>query len=81
MQHVEFVSAFPTQDEVWVWLATATDGQRDALPPKEPLLAAVRQAVADAGYPVDELDNIHSAVQSQETVDRDYEGSWFFALR
>lgn len=81
VQHVEFVSAFGTSDEVWVWLATTTDAQRDALPSKEPLLSAVREAVAEVGYPVAELDNIHSTVQSQETVDRDYKGSWFYALR
>lgn len=81
VQHVEFVSAFGSSEDVWVWLATATDAQRDALSGEEPLLKDVREAVASAGYPPDELHNIHSTVQSQETVDRDYKGSWFYALR
>jgi hypothetical protein len=81
VQHVEIQSAFPTSEKVWVWLGTATDAQRDALPSTEPLLSEVRAAVASVGYPLDELANVHSTVQSQETVDRDHEGSWFYAMR
>jgi predicted component of type VI protein secretion system len=81
VQRVEFVAAFGTSDEVWVWLATASDAERDALTDSEPFLEEVREALASVGYPADQLVNVHSTAQSQETVDRDYESSWFYALR
>lgn len=81
VQRVEFVAAFGTSDELWVWLCTAQDAERDALGDSDPCLHEVREALASVGYPDGQLVNVHSAAQSQETVDRDYESSWFYALR
>lgn len=81
VQRVEFVAAFGRSDEVWVWLGTTHDAERDALGNYEPCLDEVREAFASVGYPGDQLVNVHSTAQSQETVDRDYESSWFYALR
>lgn len=66
---------------MWVWLVTETDAERDDLGDSEPCLAAVRDAFAAVGYRADQLVNVHTTAQSQETVDRDYESSWFYALR
>ena len=81
VQHVEFVSASGSSDDVWVWLATGTDEQRDVLPHRDAFLDEVREALGSVGYPEAELHNIRTTVQSQETVDRDYASSWFYALR
>ena len=40
------------------------------------LLTKLREASAQKGLPPDSF-----TFQSQETVDRDYEGSWFYAMR
>jgi hypothetical protein len=75
---VEYVSAFPDQDDAWVWLGTATDAERDALASRE-LLGALRDVVPGAGFDPGLISGV--TVQSEETVARDYAGSWFYALR
>jgi hypothetical protein len=77
---VEYVSAFPLHDDAWVWLGTTTDAERDALAVSEPrLLADVRLIAEGHGFTAKNLSGV--TVQSEETVTRDYEGSWFHALR
>lgn len=75
---VEYVAAFP-QPDVWVCLGTATDAQREALAADERLDDEVRQVLdlrCEVGIKVQGV-----TVQSEETVARDYDGSWFYALR
>jgi hypothetical protein len=81
VQRVEFVAPLGSSAEVWVWLGTATDEARDALGEPDPCVGEVRQELAAAGYPGHQLEHVHTAAQSQETVDRDYASSWFYALR
>lgn len=77
---IEYVSAFPFQDDAWVWLGTATDAERDALVGTEPvLLSKVRRTSERHGFAPERVSGV--TVQSEETVARDYEGSWFHALR
>lgn len=77
---VEYVSAFPSQDDAWVWLGTATDAERDALTGSEPrLLSEVRLIAERHGFPGHNVSGV--TVQSDETVARDYQGSWMYALR
>jgi hypothetical protein len=50
------------------------------------MLDAVRAIVVEAGFTPDQVTDLRTVAQSQETVigttsDRDYEGSWFYALR
>jgi hypothetical protein len=78
---IEYVVGFVEPYSVWVWLGTETDAQRDALPGDRPLLDRVRDALEVAGLPLDQAHCEGVTVQSQETVDRDYDGSWFSALR
>ena len=78
---VQYVVGFVHPFGVDVWLVTGTDAERDALGTSDPFLPEVTSAILSRGFPVE-----HGAVegtfaQSQETVDRDYEGSWFYALR
>ena len=75
------MAAFPEVEGVGVWLCTQDDDQRDLLGGKNPCLADVQEVFRRIGYPEDEIAGIATVAQSQETVDRAYEGSWFFAMR
>ena len=77
VERVEYVAALP-DPKVWVWLGTDTDAQRDALATAPRLLERVRQVLANE---VVDIEVAGVTVQSVETVQRDYEGSWFYALR
>lgn len=59
-----------------VWLGTRTDEERDALAADDGLASATRAIVHRNG-----LHFRGVTVESQETVDRDYGGSWFARLR
>ena len=58
------------------WIITPTDAERDRIKDEEGLLTSLWRAASDAGFAPDGF-----TFQSQETVDRDYGGSWFFAMR
>ena len=75
---VEYVAAFPDQDDAWVWLGTTTDDERDALASSD-LLVALRDVVRGVGFDPGLISGV--TVQSEEKVTRDYAGSWFYALR
>ena len=79
VRRVEFVTAFIEPYDSWVWLGTSTDSERDALLDVHDLLELVSDAIQASGLDHSLITGATS--QSQETVDRDYEGSWFYALR
>ena len=58
------------------WVVTDRDNERDALAGDSALRATLNEAAVRAGFAPDSF-----TFQSQETVDRDYEGSWFYAMR
>lgn len=77
---IEYVSAFPFPDDAWVWLGTSTDAERDALVRSEPeVLVEVRLIAERHGFLAERVSGV--TVQSEETVARDFQGSWFYALR
>ncbi|TCC47895.1 hypothetical protein E0H75_24470 [Kribbella capetownensis] len=78
VDHVEYVLAFSAPFDVWVWLGTATDAERDTLAADRALDDRVRAAADRCG-----LAEIvrGTAVESNETVDREYDGQWFYRLR
>jgi hypothetical protein len=75
---VEFVGWLgDTPDQgLGVWLGTLTDAERDALAADADLTSATRVVVERRDLSFDGV-----SVESQETVDRDYDGSWFRRLR
>lgn len=77
VDRVDYVAALPDPN-VWVWLGTQTDAQRDALVTANDLLVQVRRVLAQE---VVGIDITGVTVQSEETVNRDFEGSWFYAMR
>ena len=48
---------------------------------KPNVVELVRQHLANVGFRGSELDTVTVMVQSHETVDRDYESSWYLAMR
>ena len=79
VRRVEFVTAFGEPYVSSVWLGTSTDSERDELLDVPDLLGLVHDVLQPSGF---ELSLITEATaQSQETVDRDFEGKWFYALR
>lgn len=77
----EYVVGFVHPFGVHVWLVTATDAERDALGSHNPFLEEVASAILANDFPSQHASMAGTVAQSQETVDRDYEGSWFYALR
>lgn len=94
VNRIEYVAAFPHLDALAVWLCTVTDRQRDSLRKSPKLKRApdslmvkpevfekVRQILLDAGFASRQLSELSVLSQSQETVDRKYDRSWFYATR
>ena|SRR5579863_29993 len=53
-----------------------TDKQRTVLCVDPDIHKQFRDALVKAGYPTTTVPVVHFGIQSQETVDRDYGGSW-----
>lgn len=78
VDHVEYVIAFSPPFDFWVWLGTATDVERDELA-RHPGLNDRVQRLADRRGLATLFEGV--TVESKETVDREYEGHWFYRLR
>ncbi|GAB3173691.1 hypothetical protein GCM10027059_45170 [Myceligenerans halotolerans] len=78
---VEYVSAFPDQVEFSVWLGTSTDAEADRLRSQSGVVVRVAEVLRRVGFRDAELAGLGVVVQSQETVERDCAGNWFYALR
>lgn len=75
---VEFVTAFSEPFDFWAWLGTRTDSERDQLAHDATVDARIRASASGVG-----ITSLYKGftVESQETVDRDFEGSWFYRMR
>jgi hypothetical protein len=78
---IEYTAAFPSLEGFAVWLCTNWDTERDALGTSNPRLEQLRHVLASVGFTARELSDLSNTAQSQETVERDYRGSWFWAMR
>ena len=58
----------------------ATDQQRDRILQELNLYGQFCEAARDAGFPSDLVPRIRFRVESRETLDRDYGGSWWEAM-
>ena len=81
VNRIEYVVGFVCPYRISVWMGTTTDAQRDGLLTSGPHLELVRGILDLAGLPAGDVGEVDTTSRSQETVDRDYEGSWFYALR
>jgi hypothetical protein len=64
-----------------VWIVTPNDRDRDRLRADRALEAELRAALHDLGYPAAAIPAVGFAFESQQTVDRDYGGNWWHAVR
>jgi len=78
---VEYVAAFPEQASFSVWLGTTTDAEAILVRGPLDLHERVHRTLREEGFDERDLDHLRVLVQSQETVDRDHDGSWSHALR
>ena len=78
VDHVEYVVGFIAPFDFWVWLGTATDTERDSLARRSDLSDRVR-AAAERRDLATTFEGV--TIESKETLDREYEGSWFHRLR
>ena len=81
VNRIEYVVGFVCPYRISVWMGTTTDARRDRLLTSGPHLELVRGILDLAGLPAGDVGEADTTSRSQETVDRDYEGSWFYALR
>lgn len=73
------VDAFP--GALAIWVTTRTDAERDRLlrdPGFEPKMRAL---LGQAGYPADCVGYAGFTAESEETVERDYKGNWYWAVK
>jgi hypothetical protein len=64
-----------------IWIATQTDEERDLMRASHELLPEFRRILLAAGYPPVAVPDVGFEFESQQTVDRDYGGSWWYAVK
>jgi len=64
-----------------VWITADTDVQRDELRRSGALIDQFRVAFRDPGYPESAIPEIRFEFESQQTVDRDFNGTWWHAVK
>ena len=64
-----------------LWLVTATDAEKEALPPLSVLSKEVRVSLSEVGLRQDLIEAAGVTYESQETVDRDWDGNWWQAMK
>lgn len=64
-----------------IWVTTDTDSERDMLNDDEAFKDAVMNILRNNGYPEEAIPFVAIAFESEETVKRDYEGNWWYAVK
>lgn len=64
-----------------IWLVTVTDEEKKGVAERGLLRADVLGALRESGVRSDRLERAHITVESQETVDRDYDGNWYYVMK
>ncbi|WP_144445670.1 hypothetical protein [Inquilinus limosus] len=65
-----------------IWARVGTDAQRDfLLEDYSDLTAEIRGIVKGCGYPEEASSFVGFAVESDETVNRDFDGSWWNCIK
>jgi hypothetical protein len=63
------------------WVTIKTDMEKEKILKVENLKLTFFNILRSVGYPADAIQSVQIAVESQETVDRDYIGNWWHATR
>lgn len=64
-----------------IWLVTEHDSERDRLKESDRMRDTVLRSLREAGVREDLIQGAGVTAQSQETVDREFGGSWWFAVK
>ncbi len=64
-----------------IWITTDTDSQRDILSKDASFKEAVRGILRENGYPERAIPFVGITFESEETVQRDYDGNWWHAVK
>src|SRR5262245_50149697 len=64
-----------------IWITTDTDAQRDALRGDAGFQLGLRSVLREVRYPEAAIGEVGFAVESEETVQRDCEGNWWYAIK
>lgn len=64
-----------------IWIRLATDEQKNTLLAHTELIPQFQQALLELGYPAESVPGVGYAFESQETVDRDYDHNWWYAVK
>jgi hypothetical protein len=79
--HVRSVRFYVGPLPIGVWLVTETDAEAKALRARVDTGEVVSRVLRRVDMPESDIEGFGLVVQSEETVARDYEGSWFYAMR
>ncbi len=63
------------------WIKTNSDEERDRLQVDAKLRQSFRDVLLELGYPAEAVPLVGFAFESQETVDRDFGGNWYYATK
>jgi hypothetical protein len=64
-----------------VLINVKTDSEKGQLLQDKELDNKIRQIALNAGYPAESVPLISFSIESQQTVDRDFNGNWFYARK
>jgi hypothetical protein len=60
------------------WICVHSDAERDRLAANHDLIAQLRELLTIYGYPAESRQHVHIGFESQETVNREAGGNWFY---
>ena len=60
------------------WICVRSDAERERLASNESLVSDLRQLLASCSYPAEGRSGVHIGFESQETVDRESDGNWWY---
>ncbi len=66
---------------LFITINVQTDSEKKMLIEMPGLEDSMRHAVVIAGYPLSAVPLIGFSIESQQTVDRDFNGNWFYARK
>lgn len=61
-----------------IWVCVKTDAEKQRLEADENLMLTLREILVQYDYPREGRDSVHIGFESQETVDRESDGEWFY---
>jgi hypothetical protein len=77
---VDANTAIFRHSKLYACIKVNTDKQKIKLKSEGSLASIFKQFLIDSGFPSENINRHELYVESQETVERDFDGNWYFAL-